>query len=101
LYPHTRYFYYSFLFHNFVFLLDVAQEPDLADKFVDGWPEDTLSMASIQGLFMRFKTDPVGAYNFLPRMIEETRRRSDAHKAEQRRRQEEHTQKLRELMESQ
>src|SRR2546423_325398 len=35
-----------------MFLKFFPKEVDLADKFVSNWPEDTLSMAQLQGLFM-------------------------------------------------
>jgi mitochondrial chaperone BCS1 len=56
-----------------LFLRFYPEEPDLAGDFSKYIEPDLISMAALQGLFMMFKRDPLGAVKAAPKLVADTR----------------------------
>lgn len=56
-----------------LFLRFYPEESDLATDFSKHIVPDLISMAALQGLFMLFKTDPLGALKAAPQLVADTR----------------------------
>lgn len=56
-----------------LFLRFYPDEADLSVTFGSHIVPDLISMAALQGLFMMFKTDPLGAVNAAPQLVSDTK----------------------------
>lgn len=65
-----------------LFLRFYPEEKDLADEFASHICPDLLSMAALQGLFMLFKRDPLGAVKAVPGLVNDTRKNAEKEEEE-------------------
>lgn len=75
-----------------MFLRFYPEEKDLADKFASHISPDLISMAALQGLFMLFKRDPLGAVNAVPGLVSDTKKNAEKEEEEKKKKQEEEQQ---------